>query len=113
MQKIDTVIIGGGQAGLAASYWLTQRGREHIVLEQAAQAANVWRNDRWESFTLVTPNWMLRMPGAEYDGPDPDGFLLCDEVVAYLENYITRFRVPMRYNVRVESVAPSGNGYRV
>jgi len=112
-EHLDTLIIGGGQAGLAASYWLTQRGREHIVLEQAAHAANVWRNDRWDSFTLVTPNWMLRMPGAEYDGPDPDGFLLRDEVVAYLENYITRFRVPMRYNVRVESVAPSGIGYRV
>jgi putative flavoprotein involved in K+ transport len=48
-QKIETIIIGGGQAGLATSYYLTRNGREHIVLEQAAQAGNVWRNERWDS----------------------------------------------------------------
>ena len=72
MEHLDTVIVGGGQAGLATSYYLTQQGREHIVLEQAAHAAPVWRNERWDSFTLVTPNWSLRMPGAEYDGSEPD-----------------------------------------
>src|SRR5829696_5971267 len=61
MERIDTVIVGGGQAGLATSYYLTQQGREHVVLEQAARAANVWRNERWDSFTLVTPNWTLKM----------------------------------------------------
>ena len=64
-EQVSTVIIGGGQAGLATSYWLTQHRHEHIILEQAAQAANAWRNDRWDSFTLVTPNWATRMPGVE------------------------------------------------
>ena len=63
-QTVETVIIGGGQAGLATSYNLNQSGREHIVLEQAAQAGNAWRNGRWDSFTLVTPNWSFRLPGA-------------------------------------------------
>lgn len=109
----DTVIIGGGQAGLAASYWLTQHGREHVVVEQAARPAHVWSDDRWESFTLVTPNWMLQMPGAEYAGPAPDGFLSRAEVVSYLEDYARRFRVPLRCNVRVEGVEPNSAGYRV
>ena len=50
MERLDTVIVGGGQAGLATSYFLTQQGREHVVLEQASQAGNVWRNWRWDSF---------------------------------------------------------------
>ena len=71
-QRVETVIVGGGQAGLATSYHLTQRGREHIVLEQAPQAGNAWRNGRWDSFTLVTPNWSFLLPGAEYEGSAPD-----------------------------------------
>ena len=73
-EQVQTIIIGGGQAGLATSYWLKQHQHEHIVLEQAAQAAHAWRNDRWDSFTLVTPNWATRMPGVESPGVDPNGF---------------------------------------
>jgi putative flavoprotein involved in K+ transport len=113
MLKTDTIIIGGGQAGLATSYWLTQHGREHVILEQAAQAANAWRNDRWDSFTLVTPNWATRMPGAESPGSDPGGFMPRDEVVAFLEEYIERFQLPIQYNTRVISVEPDSTGYVV
>ena len=55
--RIDTVIIGGGQAGLSVSYYLTRQRREHVVLEQADVPGNAWRNHRWDSFTLNTPNW--------------------------------------------------------
>jgi putative flavoprotein involved in K+ transport len=114
MERIDTVIVGGGQAGLATSYYLTQEGHEHLVLEQAAQAANVWRHERWDSFTLVTPNWTLKMPGAEHNGADRDGFLPRDEVVAYFERYIIRFRLPIQFDTRVLSVEPlDKGGYRV
>jgi putative flavoprotein involved in K+ transport len=114
MERIETVIVGGGQAGLAMSYHLTQQGREHVVLEQAVHPAPVWRNERWDSFTLVTPNWSLRIPGAEYDGPEPDGFLPRDEVIAYFDRYVARFQLPVQVNTRVESVAPlDGTGYRV
>ena len=114
-EKIETVIVGGGQAGLSISYYLTQYGRSHIVLEQAAQAGEAWRNHRWDSFTLVTPNWMTKLPGAEYDGDDSDGFLLRTEVVAYLEGYVERSNLPVRYNVRVTSVEqkPGKDGYLV
>jgi putative flavoprotein involved in K+ transport len=110
---IETVIIGGGQAGLAVSYYLNQFGREHLVLEQAAQAGNAWRNQRWDSFTFVTPNWMIRLPGAEYQGDDPDGYLPRDEIVRYFERYVERFRLPVRYGVRVTAVEQSQTGYHV
>lgn len=114
MEHVDTVIVGGGQAGLATSYYLKQQGHEHVVLEQAAHAAPVWRNERWDSFTLVTPNWALRMPGAEYDGADPEGFLRRDEVVSYFDAYVERFQAPIQYNRRVLAIEPvNGNDYRV
>ena len=109
---IDTIVVGGGQGGLSTSYYLKQQGRGHIVLEQAYQAAQVWRN-RWDSFTLNTPNWMTRLPGAEYQGNDPDGFMPRDEVVAYFEAYIERFELPVRYGIRVMSVEPIEAGYLV
>ena len=112
MEHIETVIVGAGQAGLATSYYLTQHGREHVVLERAARAAHVWRDERWDSFTLVTPNWSFRMPGAAYAGPDPDGFMRRDEVVAFFEQYVERFRLPVQYHTRVVSVKPlDANGY--
>lgn len=114
MEQLDTVIIGAGQAGLATSYFLTQAGHEHVVLERAAQAASVWRNDRWDSFTTVTPNWVFRMPGAEYDGPEPEGFLPREEIVAHFDRYIERFRLPIRTNTEVVAVdAADGREYRV
>ena len=79
-EQIDTIVVGGGQGGLSASYHLIQQGREHVILDQADQAAVAWRN-RWDSFTLITPNWMIRLPGAEYQGDDPDGFTARDEVI--------------------------------
>ena len=112
---IETIIVGGGQAGLATSYYLSQQKREHIVLEQAAQAGNAWRNERWDSFTFVTPNWAIRMPGAEYNGPDPDGYMPRDEIVRYFEQYVEQFRLPVRYNTHVTSIEPTGTngGYTV
>jgi putative flavoprotein involved in K+ transport len=114
-QKIETIIVGGGQAGLATSYHLTKRGLEHIVLEQASQAGNAWRNDRWDSFTLVTPNWSFRLPGAEYQGNAPDGFMSRDEIVACFEQYVERFHLPVHYRVQVTSVEQKaeGEGYLV
>src|SRR5215467_8883755 len=101
---IETVIIGGGQAGLAVSYYLSQRQRPHVILEQAAQAGNAWRNHRWDSFTLNTPNWQSSLPGLEIEGGSQDGFLSRDEIVTYFQNYVKQFRLPLQYNVHVESV---------
>jgi len=111
-EKLETIIVGGGQAGLATSYHLKQHGREHVILEQAEQAGNAWRNDRWDSFTLLTPNWSFRLPGAEYQGDAPDGFMLRDEIVARFEQYVERFHLPVHYGVQVTAVEqdPKGQG---
>jgi putative flavoprotein involved in K+ transport len=114
MEKIETVVVGGGQAGLATSYHLKQLGREHIVFEAAEQAGNAWRNDRWDSFTLVTPNWSVQLPGAHYDGNDPDGFMPKDEIVAYFERYVETFNLPVQFGTPVLEVTPlDGRGYQV
>jgi putative flavoprotein involved in K+ transport len=102
MERVAVAVIGGGQAGLAASRELTARGIEHLVLERG-RVGQTWR-DRWDSFRLVTPNWSLRLPGGEYDGPDPDGFLPREEVVAHLEGYATDIAAPVREGVAVEAV---------
>ncbi|HZS78488.1 MAG TPA: NAD(P)-binding domain-containing protein [Ktedonobacteraceae bacterium] len=113
-EYIETVIIGGGQAGLALSYYLTQQGRTHLILEQG-RAAETWRSGRWDSFTLNTPNWMIQLPGFPYQGDDPDGFLTRADVVACLEQYASSFHAPLQCGVRVTAVRqqPAGDGYLV
>ena len=104
VRSIGTVVVGGGQAGLAISYYLKLEGREHVVLEKASAVANAWRNQRWDSFTLVTPNFQVRMPGAEYNGNDPYGFMTLAEVVKYFDDYVERFGLPVRCEVEVFNV---------
>ena len=112
-RQVETVIVGGGQAGLALSYYLKQEGSQHVVLERARTAANAWRNQRWDSFTLVTPNFQVRMPGAEYQGNDPYGFMPLAEVVKYFEDYVKRFDLPVHCSVEVHSVEKTRGGYLV
>ena len=108
----DTVVIGGGQSGLAMSYVLKQRGIEHVVLEKE-RIGESWRSGRWDSFTLVSPNWTMRLPGFPYAGNEPDGFLPRDEIVAHLEAYAASFGAPVRSGIKVNSVEAEGNGYLV
>ena len=112
-RQLDTVIVGGGQAGLAMSYCLQREGREHLVLERAPAVANAWRNQRWDSFTLVTPNFQVRMPGAEYQGKEPYGFMPLAEVVEYFDDYTERFGLPVHCGVEVFSVEKTREGYLV
>jgi len=114
-EKIGTVIIGGGQAGLSLSYYLTQSGHEHVVIEKAAHPADAWRSRRWDSFTLVTPNWTFKLPGAEYAGPDPGGFMPKDEIVRRFDDYALSNRLPVQYSTEVTRVEPllESGSYRV
>jgi putative flavoprotein involved in K+ transport len=78
----DIIVIGGSQSGLSVSYRLKERGLDHVVLEQHDHVAHTWDFERWDSFTLVTPNWFNRLPAFEYAGDEPDGFLPRDRIVA-------------------------------
>jgi putative flavoprotein involved in K+ transport len=108
---VETVIIGGGQAGLAMSYCLRQLGLEHVVLERG-RLAERWRSERWDSLTLLTPNWMTQLPGYSYRGDEPDGFMSRDEVVRFLEEYAATFDPPLQCGVQVASVRPQPGGER-
>ena len=78
-----------------------------MVLEKTEQAANAWRNDRWDSFALVTPNWSFRLPGAEYRGDDPDGFMRQDEIVKSFDQYVKQYQLPIQLETNVISVERS------
>ena len=108
MEHLETLVGGGGQAGLAVSHELTSHGVEHVVLERG-RIGQSWR-DRWDSFCLVTPNWSVQLPDGAYDGTDPDGFMPRDEIVAFLERYASRSRAPVREGVAVRSLETASAG---
>jgi putative flavoprotein involved in K+ transport len=112
VERVDTIVIGAGQAGLATSYFLTQHGREHVVLERGA-VGETWRSQRWDGFYLNTPNWFLLLPGGAYDGDDPDAFSPLAEVIEYLEEYARSFAAPVRENVEVTALRRTDDGYVV
>jgi putative flavoprotein involved in K+ transport len=105
----DVVVVGGGQAGLSISYCLTQLGVDHVVLEKH-RVAHEWRERRWDSFCLVTPNWQCRLPGFPYAGPDPNGFMLKDDIVKYVEDYARSFAAPVREGVSATALRATAAG---
>lgn len=110
---IPVVIVGGGQAGLSVSYYLRQKSIDHIVLERHKRFHS-WRINRWDSFCLVTPNWQCRLPNYPYQGNDPDGYMLKNEIVDYLDGFADSFEAPLRENVTVRKISPqSQGGYRI
>ncbi|WP_448600151.1 NAD(P)-binding domain-containing protein, partial [Thermoleptolyngbya sp.] len=77
-QHYPVIVVGGGQAGLSMSYCLKQRGIAHLVFEKY-KIGHSWREYRWDSFCLVTPNWQCQLPGFPYSGDDPHGFMVKDD----------------------------------
>jgi putative flavoprotein involved in K+ transport len=112
-QQFGVVVVGGGQAGLSMSYCLDRRGVDHVVLE-AQTAGHEWRDRRWDSFCLVTPNWQCALPGYPYEGPDPHGFMVREEIAAYLDGYVRSFRPPLAEHTAVTRLARRpGGGFEV
>ncbi len=108
-QHVEVVVIGGGQAGLSMSYVLQQAGLNHIVLEKNT-ILHGWKHERWDSFTLVTPNWQCDLPALPYDGDDPHGFMKGQELVAYLERFASKVNAPVREGVTVKQVVTDEQG---
>ncbi len=96
---VEVAVIGAGQAGLATSYWLAKRGIDHVLLERD-QPGTSWKQ-RWDTFCLVTPNWTLNLPGFSYDGDDPDGFILRDEIADYVARYRQFLNAPVEESTEV------------
>lgn len=112
MRTTDTLILGGGQAGLALSRCLTALGRDHLVIERG-RTAERWHSERWDSLRLLTPNWMTRLPYLSFRGKDPDGFLPARQVDAFLRGYASSFDAPVIENAAVISVRRPDERYRV
>lgn len=102
IQTINTLVVGAGQAGIAASEHLSQLGVEHLVLERQ-RIAQAWRTGRWDSLVANGPAWHDRFPGLEFKG-DRDGFPGKDEVADYFEEYVRQIKAPVRTGVEVRRV---------
>jgi putative flavoprotein involved in K+ transport len=103
-------VIGAGHAGLAVSHFLSQRSIDHVVIERG-EVANSWRTERWDSLRLLTPNWQSRLPGHEYDGDDPDGYMTMPEVIEFIDSYAKTVEAPLRTHTTVKSLRPNHDGY--
>ncbi len=108
----SVVVVGAGPGGLAMSHHLTGAGVDHVVLERG-EVAQSWRTERWDSLRLLTPNWMTALPGARYEGNDPDGYMTAAETVATLEDYRRSFDPPLRTGIEVEAACHTGTGFEV
>ena len=112
MTRTSTVIIGAGQCGLAMSHALTQRSIDHVVLERG-QVANSWREERWDSLKLLSPNWMNGLAGATYAGDDPDGFMDIPAFLKRFEHRAAQIDAPVQTQTSVLSVRGSAGAYQV
>lgn len=114
LEKIDTLVIGAGQAGVAMSEHLTRNGIAHVVLERA-RIAERWRTARWDSLVANGPAWHDRFPGLEFTAEDPDSFVPKERIADYFEAYARKFNAPIRCGVDVLSVArrPGNRGFAV
>ncbi len=111
-RRYGAIVVGGGQAGLSASYWLSQAGVDHVVFEKKS-VMHKWRDERWDSFCLVTPNWQCQLPGHSYDGPDPHGFMVKHEILAYLDRFARKTNGAVREGVEVRAVEREKDLFRV
>ena len=109
--QITAVVIGAGHAGLAMSRRLTDRSIDHVVLERG-EVANSWRT-RWPSLRLLTPNWQTRLPGHDYAGDHPDGFMPVADVVDTLTRYARLVDAPVRTATTVHTVRVAPEGLEV
>jgi putative flavoprotein involved in K+ transport len=112
MPDIDTIVIGAGHAGLAVSHCLREHSIAHLVLERG-EIANSWRHERWDSLTLLTPNWQSRLPGFSYTGDDPDNYMAMPELVDFIDTYAKISDAPVKTQTNVTEVSRQAQCYRV
>ena len=108
----SAVVIGGGQAGLSASHYLRKHGIDHIVFEKKT-VAHKWKNERWDAFCLVTPNWQCQLPDHPYDGDDPHGFMVKDEIIAYVDRFVHKVNPPVLEGTSVTSLEKTGDLFKI
>lgn len=113
MQHADVVVIGAGQCGLAMSAELARAGVDHLVLEQGAGAGHRWNTERWDSLSLLTPNWMNHLAGARYTGLDPHGYMTAKALARQFSRAATALATPLQTHTAVKSLTGAPGGYRL
>jgi putative flavoprotein involved in K+ transport len=99
-ETIETLVIGGGQAGLVMSHRLKQRGLSHLVLERH-RIAERWRSERWDGLKFQFPNWSVRLPDFPFPHSDPDAFAATSDIIKFIEAYAGFVAPPIRCGVAV------------
>jgi putative flavoprotein involved in K+ transport len=102
-ETVETLIIGGGQAGLAMSDMLNRRGMPHLLVERG-RIAERWRSERWDGLRFQFPNWSVRLPDFPFPHSDPDGFATSGEIIDYIQAYARQIRAPLRCGIEVTSL---------
>src|SRR5262249_25819784 len=102
-ESIETIVVGGGQAGLAMSYHLARVGQQHVVLERG-RVAERWRSERWDSLAFQFTNSLLCLPGHSYSGDAPDDFMGRKGITSFIADYALRIAAPLRCGISVTSV---------
>ena len=112
VERVETLIVGGGQAGLAMSHMLTKRGCPHLVLERS-RIAERWRTERWDGLRFQFPNWSVQLPDFPFLHTDPTGFATSSEIVEFISAYAAFIAAPIRCGVSVVALrrCDSGNGF--
>jgi putative flavoprotein involved in K+ transport len=103
VEHVETLIVGGGQAGLVMSYRLKQRGLPHLVLERQ-RIAERWRSERWDGLRFQFPNWSVRLPDFPFSHTDPDGFAASGDILDYITAYAAFVAPPIRCGVAVTAL---------
>src|SRR5882724_9962943 len=103
-ERVDTLIIGGGQAGLVMSHRLKQRGLSHLVLERS-RIGERWRSERWDGLKFQFPNWSVRLPDFPFPHTDPDAFATTDEIIKFIDDYAEFVSPPIRCGVEVKRLS--------
>lgn len=108
-RAVETVVVGAGQAGLVMSRLLSTAGREHVVLDRRTSLGGGWQ-DRWDAFRLVSPNWTVAVPGLDYEGGEPDGFMDRDEVIGHWRRYADVIDAPVELDTDVTRLVALDDG---
>jgi putative flavoprotein involved in K+ transport len=109
VERVKTLIVGGGQAGLAMSHMLTRRGCSHLVLERS-RIAERWRTERWDGLRFQFPNWSVRLPDFPFPHADPDGFATNGEIVGFITAYAAFIAAPIRCGISVNALRSRNGG---
>jgi putative flavoprotein involved in K+ transport len=106
----ELLIIGAGQAGLSLSWHMRRAGISHAVLERK-ERFHAWKQQRWDSFCLVTPNWQCQLPGYSYSGGDPHGFMVKAEIIQFVEGFASSFGPPVLEGVEATGLTQTATGF--